>query len=118
MSRYADLMSTFAISELGPKEATIEATVSTVTYDSEQYHGLTPSLTLLPGGCDKSVISLHFPGEWPLGMTPNLLTCRLGETNGPGDLLHFLWPDSPPPPMLVFPLRACCDMSTSRGIPG
>ena len=41
------------------------------------------SMTLPPGGCDKSVISLHFPGEWPLGMTPNLLTCRLGAANGP-----------------------------------
>ena len=83
MSQYADSMSTFAISEPVQKEATTDATVSSDIYDSEQCCGLTPSLTLPPGGCDRSVISLNFPGEWPLGMTPNLLMCRLGVTNGP-----------------------------------
>ena len=63
MSQYADSMSTIVIGEPGPKEAIIDATVST-TCDSEQYCGLTPSLTpsltLHPGGCDKLVINLHF----------------------------------------------------------
>jgi len=32
------------------------------------------SLTLNPGGCNKSTISCHLPGGF-LGITPNLLTC-------------------------------------------
>ena len=62
-SQYADSMSTIVIREPVPKEAIIDVTVFTVTYDSEKYCGLTPSLTLHPGGCDKLVINLHFLEE-------------------------------------------------------
>ena len=40
---------------------------------------LMPSLTLIPGGADKSRISLHLPGLFRLGITPNRLMWMGGE---------------------------------------
>ena len=47
------------------------------------------SLTLCPGGNDRSVISLHFPVLWPFEMTPNLLMCD-GALEGAQHPANFL----------------------------
>ena len=76
-------MSIFARRAPRPRVLTKCATSSTVDYVREQRVGSIPSLTLN----DRSVMSLHLPGVWPLGMTPNRLTCREGReddlSNGP-----------------------------------
>ena len=49
-----------------------------------------PSLTLPPGGKDKSTINRHFPGRPRFGMTPKRLVCsglaRGEEVKGPATL--------------------------------
>ena len=72
-------MSTFARSDPLPSCITSAATSSTVVYTIEQRAGSIPSLTLLPGGKDRSVMSLYLPVLWPLGTTPNLLIWRGGN---------------------------------------
>ena len=44
-------------------------------YDIEESSGEMPSLTLIPGGYDKSTIRRNFPGWFFFSMTPNLLMC-------------------------------------------
>ena len=66
-------MSILARSDPAPNDATTTATLSIDTYDSEQRAGSMPSLTLYPGGKDKSVIRRHLPVVCPLGTTPILL---------------------------------------------
>ena len=50
---------------------------SIVIYDREQRAFGIPSLTLWPGGWDKSTMRRHLPGWCFLGITPNLLMCAL-----------------------------------------
>ena len=84
MRRYADFISILASSEPLPSDIALAAR-STVKYAIEQRLGLMPSFTLLPSGKDKSVISLHFPGWYFLGITPNLLMWVFGaDTAGNG----------------------------------
>ena len=62
-----------------PKFVTMATTSSNFIYCRENCSGSIPSLTLRPCGDDKSKIKRHFPG-WPaLGITPKLLTCKLGS---------------------------------------
>ena len=77
--RYADSISILARRAPGRNEAATAATCSTLEYMSEHRLESIPSLTLSPGGYDKSVISRHFPELWPLGFTPNRLTCNGGS---------------------------------------
>ena len=51
---------------------------STVTYDIEHRSESILSFTLFPSGEDRSTIRRHFP-DFPLGITPNLLTCSPGK---------------------------------------
>ena len=73
-------MSIFASNKPVPKAETIADTVSTDMYDKEQRVGSIPSLTLRPDGKERSVMSLHFPGVWPLGTTPSWLHCTSRAT--------------------------------------
>ena len=55
---------------------------STEVYCKEHGSLSMPSFTLAPSGNERSVISLHFPGTRPLGMTPILLVCKFGTLAG------------------------------------
>ena len=72
-------MSTFAINDPTPSWNTKLAISSTDTYDREHKTGSMPSLTLAPIGKDRSVINLHLPVLWPLGITPKQLIWRGGS---------------------------------------
>ena len=67
---YSWRISNLAISKPLPIAATPWTAFSMQTYAREHRGMLTPSLTLLPSGDDKSTISLHFPGVL-FGTTPN-----------------------------------------------
>ena len=55
------------------------ATHSTDVYVSEHRSGAIPSLTLAPGGKERSVMRRHFPVLRPFGITPNRLTWHGGR---------------------------------------
>ena len=66
------------------------ATLSTVMYNSDVRAAMMPSFTLLPWGNDKSVMSVYLPVLQPLGIRPNLLTCKRGlHVRGKGP---SMWP--------------------------
>ena len=87
ISRYADLISTLVSRATGPSLAMAAAISLTDTYDREDSALSMTSLTLRPQGNERSVINLHLPVLWTLGITPNLLMCNGGrpsvEWNGP-----------------------------------
>ena len=55
------------------------ATCLTVGYVNEHRSGSMLSLTLYDGGYERSVINLHFPVLWLLGITPNRITWSGGN---------------------------------------
>ena len=71
-------MSSFAMSVPFPKDRMSLAASSTVEYFKEHISESMASLTLKPGGNDKSSMSRHFPGWDLFGITPKRLTWMLG----------------------------------------
>ena len=82
MMRYALAMSNLASSDPFPRLMTHLTASSTDAYDTEHRLGKTPSFTLPPLGDDRSVMSLHFPGWWGLGITSMRLICSIDADVG------------------------------------
>ena len=87
MMRYAFRISILAICVYGPECKSAWAISSILRYLIEQWSGWMPSFTLSPSRKDKSSISLHLPGVWPLGITLKRLIWTGGSRslglNGP-----------------------------------
>ena len=68
-------MSSFAMSVPFPRDKMSLAASSSVEYFNEH---ISESMTLKPGGSNKSSMSRHFPGWDLFGITPKRLTWMLG----------------------------------------
>ena len=64
-------MSAFTKKQPLPVDTTSATRWSTEIYDKEDLSVSMPSLMLVPQGDDKSIINLHFPGLFFLGIIPS-----------------------------------------------